>query len=137
MAENCTEPVDVRRVLGRELKEARRAAGYTQASLANLIGYSRSTVSNAEIGQPDVARAFWESADNALRTGGALTSVYDQIRRSRIAGRADTAIAVISGCVTAEALPAGTVTEVVASLLEFLALELGEAARMVRKGAGR
>ncbi len=69
MAENGAEPADLRRGLGRELKEARRVAGYTQESLARDIGYSRSTVSNAEIGHPDVARAFWVSVDGALQTG--------------------------------------------------------------------
>lgn len=82
MTDNWTDD-DVRRVMGHALKEARRAAGYTQESLARKIGYSRAAVANAEIGNPEVSRAFWLSADHALRMAEALTFIYDQIWRRR------------------------------------------------------
>jgi transcriptional regulator with XRE-family HTH domain len=69
-----------RRELGQRLAGLRRAAGYTQVQLAARTGYSRSTVSNAEIGHPDVARVFWASCDKALRTGRALTLAFDEAR---------------------------------------------------------
>jgi hypothetical protein len=46
MSADFVAPVDLRRVLGQELREARRAAGCTQGQLARDIGYSRSTVSS-------------------------------------------------------------------------------------------
>jgi transcriptional regulator with XRE-family HTH domain len=58
-----TGPPATRRELGRRLAGARKAAGYTQQQLSAAAGYSRSTVSNAEIGHPDVARVFWERCD--------------------------------------------------------------------------
>lgn len=64
-----------RRELGRRLAGARKAAGYTQEQLAVAIGYSRSTVSNAEIGHPDIALAFWARCDRALKIGRSFGQV--------------------------------------------------------------
>jgi DNA-binding XRE family transcriptional regulator len=69
-----------RRDLGRRLAAARKAAGYTQQQLAAAAGYSRSTVSNAEIGHPDVARTFWARCDEVLKSGQAYTLAFDQVR---------------------------------------------------------
>jgi DNA-binding XRE family transcriptional regulator len=69
-----------RRDLGRRLAAARKAAGYTQQQLAAAAGYSRSTVSNAEIGHPDVARTFWARCDDVLKTGQAYIRAFDQVR---------------------------------------------------------
>jgi transcriptional regulator with XRE-family HTH domain len=60
------------RDLGARLAALREAAGYTQASLARLVGYSRSTVANAEAGQ-GAARHFWEMCDEVL--GGTMLCV--------------------------------------------------------------
>jgi DNA-binding XRE family transcriptional regulator len=82
-----------RRHLGRRLAGVRKAAGYTQAQLGAAVGYSRSTVSNAEIGHPDVARVFWARCDQVLKTGKALARAFDQIRaaeRHQAAGLPDT-----------------------------------------------
>jgi len=68
-----------RRTLGLKLAICRRAGGYTQADFASLIDYSRSTVANVETGRQHVPRTFWAAADAALRTGGALTEVDDEI----------------------------------------------------------
>ena len=48
--------------LGVELAAYRRAAGYTQAELAELTEYSRSTIANVETGRQYVSRDFWERA---------------------------------------------------------------------------
>ena len=68
-----------RRTLGLKLAMCRRAGGYSQADFASLIDYSRSTVANVETGRQHVPRTFWAAADAALRTGGALTEVNDEI----------------------------------------------------------
>lgn len=77
-----SEPDNVaamQRELGRQLAALRREAGLTQQNLAALAGFSRSTVSVAEIGRQSQAREFWQACDKALDTGGALTVGADQI----------------------------------------------------------
>ena len=69
----------MQRELGRQLAAQRREAGLTQHDLAALAGFSRTTVSMAEIGRQSQAREFWEACDKALDTGGALTAGADQI----------------------------------------------------------
>jgi transcriptional regulator with XRE-family HTH domain len=69
----------MQRELGRQLAALRREAGLTQQGLAALTGFSRSTVSVAEIGRPAHAREFWEACDTALDTGGVLAAGVDQI----------------------------------------------------------
>lgn len=68
-----------RRALGAELAAYRRAARYTQAALAKLTGYSRSTIANVETGRQNVPRDLWERADTALRTGGVLATGHDEV----------------------------------------------------------
>jgi transcriptional regulator with XRE-family HTH domain len=67
------------RELGRQLAALRRQAGLTQHGLAALAGFSRTTVSMAEIGHGYQARQFWEACDKALDTDGALTTGADQL----------------------------------------------------------
>ena len=69
----------MQRELGRQLAALRRQAGLTQHGLAALAGFSRTTVSMAEIGRQSQAREFWQACDKALETGGTLTSGADQI----------------------------------------------------------
>jgi transcriptional regulator with XRE-family HTH domain len=69
----------MRRELGRQLVALRREAGLTQHGLAALAGFSRSTVSLAEIGRQSQAREFWQACDKALDTGGVLAAGADQI----------------------------------------------------------
>ena len=76
----CRDPRSVRRDLGRRLAAARQAAGLTQRQLAEAVRYSRSTVSNAEIGHPDVARLFWTRCDRVLHAGQAFTPAFDQLK---------------------------------------------------------
>jgi transcriptional regulator with XRE-family HTH domain len=68
-----------RRALGAELAAYRRATGHTQAVLAQLTEYSRSTIANVETGRQHVPRDFWERADTALRTGGTLAGASDEL----------------------------------------------------------
>jgi DNA-binding XRE family transcriptional regulator len=75
----------LRRDLGRALKKARWAAGYSQAQLARKTGYARSTVSTVESGSQNVPRSFWERSDAALGTGAALIAQYDRLTQQRIA----------------------------------------------------
>ena len=89
---NDSEIVRVlRRDLGRALKEARGAAGYSQAQLARKTGYARSTVSTVESGSQNVPRIFWERSDAALGTGASLIARYDRLAQRRIAGFPHTA----------------------------------------------
>ena len=69
------------RHLGIRLAALREAADYTQASLARLVGYSRSTVANAEAGQ-GAARHFWEMCDEVFG-GTVLCEGFDEIRALR------------------------------------------------------
>lgn len=90
--------------LGRQLAASRQAAGISQHGLAGLAQYSRSTIANAETGRQRVPRRFWQSCDQALRTGTALARGYDEViavtrrrhvrdaaaaQQSRIAGHQD------------------------------------------------
>lgn len=77
----------LRRELGRELATWRKTAGFTQAQLGRKAGYSRSTVSTVESGGQQVPRAFWESCDDLLCTGGALTNHFDRVHQAQIAER--------------------------------------------------
>jgi transcriptional regulator with XRE-family HTH domain len=70
------------RDLGAHLAALREAAGFTQARLARLVGYSRSTVANAEAGQ-GAARHFWEMCDEALGGGSRLLRMFDEIKTLR------------------------------------------------------
>src|SRR5262244_1364269 len=75
----------LRRDLGRALKEARAAAGYSQAQLARKTGYARSTVSTVESGTQNVPRIFWERSDAALGAGASLIARYDRLAQGRVA----------------------------------------------------
>ncbi|WP_436531235.1 helix-turn-helix domain-containing protein [Actinoplanes sp. HUAS TT8] len=67
--------------LGRQLAAYRKAAGFTQDSLADdsRIHYGRSTIANVECGRQIIGRTFWESCDVVLRTERSLVEAYDQI----------------------------------------------------------
>ena len=68
-----------KRDLGARLAALREAAGFTQASLARLVGYSRSTVANAEAGQ-GAARHFWEMCEDVLGEDSGLLGLFDEIK---------------------------------------------------------
>jgi len=71
------------RELGQQLAALRREAWLTQESLGGLAGFSRSTVSVAEIGRQPHAREFWAACDRALDSGGVLAAGCDQIEAVR------------------------------------------------------
>lgn len=73
----------MRRELGRQLAALRRTAGLTQDSMAVLAGFSRSTVSVAEIGRQAHAPEFWSACDKVLGTRGVLAAGADQIEAVR------------------------------------------------------
>jgi transcriptional regulator with XRE-family HTH domain len=111
------DPADAR-VLGRALKAARHAAGYTQAQLARRAGYARSTVSTAESSGQHASRVFWQRCEQALPgTGTALTARYDRLARLRNASRPQPAADAQTAWQTRDAgqagqrLNAGTVTD--------------------------
>jgi transcriptional regulator with XRE-family HTH domain len=58
-----------RHTLGGQLAEQRKATGYTQLELADLLGYSRSTIANVERGKQQVPEEFWAACDKILGTG--------------------------------------------------------------------
>jgi transcriptional regulator with XRE-family HTH domain len=61
--------------LGAVLRRHRAMAGLTQQALARQVGYSRSTIANAEAG--DVrAGEFYRRCDATLQAGGAVTAAY-------------------------------------------------------------
>jgi transcriptional regulator with XRE-family HTH domain len=72
------EVAGMRRALGQELARLRHAAGLSQRQFAPLTSYSRSTLSDAELGRGRVSRDFWERCEIILRVGDALTRLYDE-----------------------------------------------------------
>ena len=63
-AETVTQ---LRRALGRQLAAMRNRAGLSQWELAPLTGYSRSTLSDAELGRHRLRREFWLRCDELLK----------------------------------------------------------------------
>jgi transcriptional regulator with XRE-family HTH domain len=57
------------KVVGRELKEARRAIGMTQAEVAERLGVSVSYVSAVEAGRRNLTLAQLANIANAMRLG--------------------------------------------------------------------
>ena len=75
-AETVTQ---LRRALGRQLAAMRNRAGLSQWELAPLTGYSRSTLSDAELGRHRLRREFWLRCDGLLNADGRLVASYDRI----------------------------------------------------------
>lgn len=78
---------EMRRALGRRLAALRSQAGFSQWEFAPLTGYSRSTLSDAELGRHRLRREFWLRCDAALGSGGALVAAYDRIEAAAAALR--------------------------------------------------
>jgi hypothetical protein len=76
-----------RRALGGRLAALRSRSGFSQWEFAPLTGYSRSTLSDAELGRHRLRREFWQRCDDALRAEGALTAAYDRIEAQATAAR--------------------------------------------------
>jgi len=69
----------MRRALGRQLAAMRNRAGLSQWELAPLTGYSRSTLSDAELGRHRFRRKFWLRCDELLKADSRLVASYDRI----------------------------------------------------------
>ena len=74
------EVAALRRDLGRQLAERRKAAGYVQREFGALVGYSRTAVANAETGHARIGRPLWERADHVLGTGELFARGFDRIQ---------------------------------------------------------
>src|ERR1700753_3671875 len=72
--------LQMRRALGRQLAAQRNRGGPSQWDLAPLTGYSRSTLSDAELGRHRLRREFWVRCDELLKAEGRLVASYDRIR---------------------------------------------------------
>jgi len=68
-----------RQALGQRLAALRSRSGFSQWEFAPLTGYSRSTLSDAELGRHRLRREFWQRCDEALMSEGVLTAAYDRI----------------------------------------------------------
>ena len=75
-AETVTQ---LRRALGRQLAAMRNRAGLSQWELAPLTGYSRSTLSDAELGRHRLRREFWLRCDELLKADSRLVASYDRV----------------------------------------------------------
>jgi hypothetical protein len=78
---------EMRQALGRRLAAMRSQAGFSQWEFAPLTGYSRSTLSDAELGRHRLRREFWVRCDAALLAKGALVAAYDRIESTAAAMR--------------------------------------------------
>ncbi len=76
-----------RRALGRRLASLRSRSGFSQWEFAPLTGYSRSTLSDAELGRHRLRREFWQRCDEALMSDDVLTAAYDRIEALAMAVR--------------------------------------------------
>jgi transcriptional regulator with XRE-family HTH domain len=83
-AETVTQ---MRRALGQQLAAMRNRAGLSQCELAPLTGYSRSTLSDAELGRHRLRREFWLRCDELLKAGSRLVASYDRIETAAAAMR--------------------------------------------------
>ena len=69
----------MRRALGQQLAAMRNRAGLSQWELAPLTGYSRSTLSDAELGRHRLRREFWLRCDELLKADSRLVASYERI----------------------------------------------------------
>lgn len=75
------------RALSATLAARRRAAGLTQAQLAEILGASITTVTHAETGRLWQSRRFWELADGGLGAYGEILALHDAYRAASVAAR--------------------------------------------------
>jgi hypothetical protein len=88
MTADRPDPIwELRRALGRQLAALRSRADFSQWEFAPLTGYSRSTLSDAELGRHRLRREFWLRCDAALAADGVLVAAYDQIEATAAAVR--------------------------------------------------
>jgi DNA-binding transcriptional regulator YhcF (GntR family) len=76
---------DAARALSASLSARRRAAGLTQAQLAEIVGKSVTSIGHAETGRVWQSRLFWERADKGVNADGELLALHDAYRAATIA----------------------------------------------------
>jgi GntR family transcriptional regulator len=84
-------PADAARDLSAALAARRHAAGLTQKELADLAGFSVTTVGHAETGRAWQSRRFWEHADKTLNACGELLDLHDAYRAAAVLPEGDAA----------------------------------------------
>ncbi|MGH8349492.1 MAG: helix-turn-helix transcriptional regulator, partial [Pseudomonas sp.] len=72
-----------RQSLGKQLAGLRCAVNLTQCEFAKLVGYSRSTVANIELGRQHPSPAFCRKSDEVLSTGGVFRAALDELEELR------------------------------------------------------
>jgi len=80
---NHTNPVVA--FFASELRRARQAAGLTQDQLATTISYSASLVAQVETGRKTPSRDFAQRCDDALKTGGLLARIIEDLLSKEVA----------------------------------------------------
>jgi len=70
---------ELRRRLGKQLADLRRAAGITQRDLARRTYVERSYISHIEHGRGNLNKPFWTTADTLLDAGGKLQEAFEQL----------------------------------------------------------
>jgi transcriptional regulator with XRE-family HTH domain len=109
------EVAALRRDLGRQLAERRKAAGLVQREFGALIGYSRTAVANAETGHARIGRPLWERADRVLGTGELFARGFDRIQaQASTAVQARATLPSASGIRSAESAAPGGLTSLTA-----------------------
>jgi transcriptional regulator with XRE-family HTH domain len=86
MGDMAREPeaiAEQRRGLGERLATFRRAAGLTQAKLADAVAYDRSTLAHIERGQGRADERFWRAADDACRANGDLLAAFHEFEATK------------------------------------------------------
>jgi transcriptional regulator with XRE-family HTH domain len=69
----------MRKEMGNDLRERRRAASLTQTELGAKVNGARSTISNAENGSRDLSRDFWAGCDSVFGLGTHFTDWYRRV----------------------------------------------------------
>ena len=83
-ADGAETVTQMRRALGRQLAAMRNRAGLSQWDLAPRTGYSRSTLSDAELGRHRLRREFWLRCDGLLKADSRLVAAYDRTEMAAV-----------------------------------------------------
>lgn len=135
MVREPDEVAALRRELGRQLAERRKAAGYVQREFGALVGYSRTAVANAETGHARIGRPLWERADRVLGTGELFARGFDRIQaQASTATQASAALLPASAAQPAEPTALGGLGSQTAEEALLACLERGWPAEEDRGG---
>lgn len=84
MAREPAHITEQRRQLGERLATCRRAAELTQAQLAALLHYNRSSLAHVERGHSRADERFWRQADEACQAGGLLLTGFHELEAAKV-----------------------------------------------------